>query len=351
MSDVLRSLVSGEPPDRSHTWRQVWERLNTHNLDRAWAAALLSTLATRLPGPDVLRPLLDSLTERHHTGEEQWPGTVNIVGTGGGPHTVNVSTAAAVVAASTGVPVVKTGSRAYQSVLGSYDLVEQLGIPLTVSRGQTHDALDQWGLAFAGPFVYPSELSRLARLLAPTSLRPFGRFLNTLGPFLSNLPVSAQVTGVSTEFPVDTVRALAAGGCPDTVWICHNELGADELLGFVDNVVHVSAPPNEDRETVIARGSLVAAEGTLEDLAPVDPDTAVPHFLDILAGQTNAAIAHTVRLNAAALAVASGHTPDWRDALRAARTTMEGGQARALVERMRATAPSGGPTSTAVAHA
>src|SRR5947208_4618553 len=51
----------------------------------------------------------------------------------------------------------------------------------------------------SGPFVYPSELTKLARSVMPMSLKPFGRFLNAFGPFLAALPVTAQVTGRSEE--------------------------------------------------------------------------------------------------------------------------------------------------------
>lgn len=251
-------------------------------LDRAQAVGLLSSLTSRLPGHDTLRHLLDSLAERRPPTRAggPWQDTVNVVGTGGGPATFNVSTAAAFVAAAAGVKVVKTGSRAYTSALGSVDLLERLGVRLTSSYTQTEDVLAEYGIAFAGPFVYPAQLTRLARTVAPLAMKPFGRFLNALGPFLADLPVTAQVTGVSAAAPLDTLRELAATTTTRRIWLTANHTGADELLPFAVNTVY----GDRSATRVIRPGELVPGEGSFEDLRPVsDPAGAVPHFLSVLA--------------------------------------------------------------------
>ncbi|PRH79288.1 hypothetical protein C6N75_10310, partial [Streptomyces solincola] len=269
MHDALTGLLAQRPVAERETWRSLWHRLGDGTLGKEQAVALLASLTTRLPGPETLRALLDTLDERRTAVPAgPWPGTVNTVGTGGGPATFNVSTAAAFVAAATGVPVVKTGSRAYTSSLGSIDLLERLGVRPTSSYAQTEDTLDRYGIAFAGPFVYPAELGRLARTVLPLPMKPFGRFLNALGPFLAALPVTAQVTGVSHTMPLDALRELAATETGRRLWLTANDQGADELLGFADNTVHT-----HDRGTVdtvrIGPGQVAPAGGGLPG---ADPD-------------------------------------------------------------------------------
>ena len=339
MDDVIVALLRGGDAAEGidlPAWRALWDRLETGGLDRAEVSALLATLSTRLPAASPLVALVASLRERRSGPElPAWPGSVNIVGTGGGPRTFNVSTAAAFVAAAMGVPVVKTGSRAYTGSVGSIDLLDRLSVRLTRSVPDTEDALGEHGIAFAGPFVYPAPLTRMARALVPLGLKPFGRFLNALGPFLAAVPVAAQVTGVSSAAPLEPLRQLASAATDRRVWLCANDIGCDELLGFADNRVY---RPDGDPIT-LSPGDLATGHGSLDDLAEApDSESLVPHFLDVLSGRGTAAATEAVALNAAALAVASGHAATWPEAHAAATDAVHDGAAVSLVDRVRAKA-------------
>ncbi|MGQ0776806.1 MAG: anthranilate phosphoribosyltransferase [Pseudonocardiales bacterium] len=349
MHDALTALLHQRSSVPRETWRSLWDQLDQRNQDDkrdqldegglhpGEATVLLASLATRLPDPETLRNLVASLHERRPAVAVHWPGSVNIVGTGGGPPTFNISTAAAFVAAALGVPVVKAGSRAYTSRYGSIDLLERLGVGLTSSYEHTSDTLDRFGIAFAGPFVYPTALTQLARRIVPMSMRPFGRFLNALGPFLAALPVTAQVTGVSEHAPLAELRQLAATISDRTFWLCTNDLGADELLGFADNLIYTGLTETGTSGIRLWPGRFTSGAGTLDDLRPVeDPGAVVKHFLDVMSGAAGEVATRTVCLNAAALAVAGGHLDDWPSAITAAEDAVRSGAARALVDRMRA---------------
>jgi anthranilate phosphoribosyltransferase len=331
MHDVVARLVGPAPEVGIEDWRSLWDELDAGRLDRADGVALLASLATRLPGHDTLHALLASFDERRPGCPVAVPGAVNVVGTGGGPPTFNVSTAAAFVAAATGVPVVKTGSRAYASALGSVDLLERLGVRLTRSHEETAEALATHGLAFAGPYAYPRELARLARLIVPTGMRPFGRALNALGPFLAAVPVPAQVTGVSDRTLLPTLTRLAATVEGRSVWVCANDAGVDELVGFATNLV---ATGSERGDVVLAPGRYTTGRGGLDDLRPPPGADPAAFFLGALAGEAGEVATDTLCLNAAALAMAGGHAADWADAVAAARAAVHDGAARALADAL-----------------
>ncbi|MEU7603969.1 hypothetical protein AB0B78_38565 [Streptomyces sp. NPDC040724] len=336
MHDALTGLLEQRAPVGRETWRSWWDQLGDGRLDKSEVLALLASLTSRLPDHQTLRHLLDSLAERRPaaTVTTSWEGTVNVVGTGGGPRTFNISTACAFVAAAAGVKVVKTGSRAYTSSMGSVDLLERLGVRLTSSYAQTEDTLAAHGIAFAGPFVYPVQLTRLARTVAPYPMKPFGRFLNALGPFLADLPVTAQVTGVSAAAPLDTLRQLAATTTGRRIWLTVNDTGADELLPFATNTVHGQNTPAR----VIRPGELTPGDGSFADLRPApDAGAAADHFHRVLAGTAGRVATHTVCLGAAALVVASGVRRDWPSALALAEGAVRSGAAHDLARRLTAT--------------
>ncbi|MFJ2864423.1 hypothetical protein [Kitasatospora sp. NPDC087314] len=335
MHPALTALLAGHDVDLD-TWRSWWDQLEqpapgpARDSDRAQAAALLAALTTRLPGPTTLTAFTTSLTERSAHPGPTHPASVNIVGTGGGPATFNLSTAAALTAATMGIPVVKTGSRAYTSTAGSIDLLERLGITLTSSHQATAEHLQRHGIAFAGPHVYPPALTRLARVLFPLTLKPFARLLNTLGPLLATVPVTAQLTGASATADLDALRHLAPRTPGRAVWLASNTAGADELLPFADNTLHTP-----DTTIHLPAGAVAPADGTLADLAP-HPDDLTGHFLNALAGRAGTTATHTIALNAAALALASGRHTHWHTAHTAALDALADGAPRALAIRLRA---------------
>ncbi|MEV1045610.1 hypothetical protein [Streptomyces sp. NPDC049916] len=331
MHPALVPIVDRRAPAGPDQWDALWQALADGALDRGDALALLASLTAALPEGDGLLALLDALDRRRPARPATpWPDTVNVVGTGGGPPTVNLSTASALVAASCGVRVVKSGSRAHTARTGSVDLLDRLGVPFAASLDQASAQLDAHGIAFTGPFVYPAQLARLALLAVPTPMRVFGRFLNTVGPFLAALPVAAQVTGVSGGELPPALRAVAARpGAPRT-WLVTNPAGADELLSMCDNTVHLP-----DGTTLTLRaGDLVPADGTLKDLAPVAREEAADHFRGVLTGRTGGPLRATLQLNAAALALASGHRDDWAKAVAEAGAALDDGAALGLLERL-----------------
>ncbi|MFD0399811.1 anthranilate phosphoribosyltransferase [Kitasatospora sp. NPDC127121] len=335
MHEVLRALIGR---DRAvvdqEMWGSFWDQLRDGALRSGETVALLSSLSTRMPDRDTLVAMLRSLDERRPAVAARLDRTANIVGTGGGPATFNISTAAAFVAAALGVRIVKTGSRAYTSTCGSHDLLDRLGIRTTTSYEQTDDLLERFGIAFPGNFVYPREVALLARNIVPMDLRMIGGFINSVGPFLAAVPVSAQLVGVSDHSLLPTLGRVAATVADRRIWLCSNELGVDELVSSVDNVVLTNDGTDAIRLRAEPPGTAADALALLRPTG--EGEDVVDHFLGVLSGAGPALATRTVCLNAAALAVASGLIDGWPEAIRAADDALRSGAARDLVDRLRA---------------
>ncbi|MFF4923259.1 anthranilate phosphoribosyltransferase [Kitasatospora sp. NPDC001261] len=333
MHEVLRALIRRDRAVDQELWGSFWDQLRDGALRPGETVALLSSLSTRMPDRDTLVAMLRSLDERRPTVAARLDGTANIVGTGGGPATFNISTAAAFLASALGVRVVKTGSRAYTSACGSHDLLDRLGIARTTSYERTEERLERFGIAFPGNFVYPREVALLARSIVPMDLRMIGGFINSVGPFLAAVPVSAQLVGVSDRSLLPALGQVAATVTDRRIWLCSNELGIDELVGSVDNLLL----PNDGTDPIhLPAEAPASATDTIAELRPAaGGEDVVEHFLGVLSGAGTALATRTVCLNAAALAVASGLIDGWPEAIRAAEDALRGGAARDLVDRLR----------------
>lgn len=330
-TDLLADVLAGREVRRGR-WRRFWDGVLDGTVAPVVPAGVLSAATAQLPPAGTLVGLAAALRGPQRAGEDPARG-VNVVGTGGGPSTFNVSTAAALLAAACGTPVVKSGSRAYTSSLGALDLVALLGAPVATDRAGVAAAVAADGIAFAGTGVYPRELLRTARLLLPVPMTSFGALLNALGPFIADVPVGAQLTGVSGRLPWRTAQRLADAH-PLPVTLCASDVGADELVSFARCVLRHP----DGRTLTLEPGDLVPAAGGLDDLRPADRrDLVVEHLHDVLTGRGPAAATATVVLNAAAALVAGGGATDLRTAVATATDAVAGGAAGDLLHRWSAT--------------
>ena len=124
------------------------------------------------------------------------PMALDIVGTGGDRFgTVNVSTMASVVAAASGVPVIKHGNRAASSASGSSDVLAALGVDLDAQPASgSREVLGETGITFA--FASPSTPgSGTPGRPAPSSAMP--TVFNFLGPLCNPARPEASAVGVA----------------------------------------------------------------------------------------------------------------------------------------------------------
>jgi len=131
-------------------------------------------------------------------------------GTGGdGKDTINVSTLAALVAASAGVRVIKHGNRAASSRCGSADLLEALGVNLEASPGVIARCVEELGFGFCfAPRFHPA-MKVVAAIRRELKIRTI---FNLVGPLANPAALTFQVVGVAEDafmWPIaQTLKAL-----------------------------------------------------------------------------------------------------------------------------------------------
>jgi anthranilate phosphoribosyltransferase len=122
-------------------------------------------------------------------------GAIDVCGTGGdGHHTLNVSTAVALVVAACGVPVAKHGNRAASSKAGAADTLEALGLDLDRATASAEATMAELGIAFLFAANHHPSLRRLAPVRRRIARRTI---FNLMGPLANPARVGRQLIGIA----------------------------------------------------------------------------------------------------------------------------------------------------------
>jgi anthranilate phosphoribosyltransferase len=257
---------------------------------------------------------------------------VNIVGTGGGRATFNISTTAAFVAAAAGARVLKSGSPAYNSRSGAIDVLRSLGVLFEAKPDHVAECLSRYNLAFAPPSAYPPVLRRMAITLMPLNLRDIGAIVNMIGPMLCPYKVGAQLIGVASESMLRPYAdALNACGV-SRAWVVHAEICMDELCSLSRNHVLVVGAQESATLNPAELGCVSRDPDALNGGSPQDNARIVEA---ILAGKGSIPQQETVALNAAATLVLAGREPNYAAAYRRCLDVLKRGEALGTLASLR----------------
>jgi anthranilate phosphoribosyltransferase len=163
---------------------------------------------------------------------------VDIVGTGGDrAHTVNISTMASVVVAATGIPVVKHGNRAQTSRSGGADVLESLGVDITLDAAGVARCVSEVGIGFCfAPVFHPA----LRYASAPRKELGIPTVFNVLGPLTNPARPGAGLVGCAfSDLAPVVARAFADRG--DSVIVARGDDGLDEVTTTTTSTIWVAA--------------------------------------------------------------------------------------------------------------
>ncbi len=254
---------------------------------------------------------------------------VDTAGTGGGPSTFNISTAAALVAAGAGCRVAKHGNRSHTSRSGSADLLEALGVRIDLAPAAVATCIDEIGFGFMFAPRHHSAMRHVVPVRKELAVRTV---FNFLGPLTNPAGATRQVIGVSDRHYQETIaEALVALGC-ERALVVSGEDGLDELTvtGTTRVVEVVDARTQEwfvtPEEVGVAAFPLAAvAGGTPQENASV--------VREVFAGERGPA-REVVSLNAGAAILVGGGAQDLATGVERARETIDSGAAASVLARL-----------------
>jgi anthranilate phosphoribosyltransferase len=309
----------------------VAELMAGHGGD-AEAAALLMGL--RMKGETASELAAAASVLRRHmvrldTGRDD---VLDTCGTGGdGTGTFNISTAAALVAAAAGVPVVKHGNRAFSSCSGSGDVLTSLGVSINPDPEFARRCLNETGLAFCfAPHFHPA-LSRLASVRRQLRIRTI---FNCLGPLANPAGAAFQLLGVGQGTLLDPLAgALAKLGTRHSLVVCGDD-GLDEVtLGGTTHVRDVRGQSVRSLSWTAADFDL--APCSLDDVRVSGAEESADVIRRVLRGQSGPA-SRIVLANAAAALLAADRVQTVTEGVALAAEAIHAGRAAAVLDKLAA---------------
>lgn len=221
---IFTTLLSGENLGNAEsTW--AMDQIMAGEASPVQVAGFLMALRAKGETVDEMRGMADTMLA--HASRIDVPGTtLDIVGTGGDrAHTVNISTMAALVAAASGVRVVKHGNRAASSSSGSADVLEALGINLALSPSDVAAVVEQAGITFC--FAQQFHPSMRHAAVARRDLG-IGTAFNFLGPLTNPAQPTYAAVGVADARMAPLMAGVFAGRGKDAA-VFRGDDGLDEL--------------------------------------------------------------------------------------------------------------------------
>jgi len=270
-------------------------------------------------------------------------GLVDTCGTGGdGSGTLNVSTAAAVVAAACGVRVAKHGNRSVSSRCGSADLLEAWGVKLDLTPVEAARCLKSCGITFLFAPLYHPAMKHAAAPRRELGLRTV---FNLMGPLTNPAGVRRQVMGVFHQDWVEPVARVLARLEVEHALVVASHDGLDEISPAAPTRV-CEVKGDSVRTYDVTPEELDVPRQSLESIRGGDAAANSEALRTILGGQPHAG-AHAVALNAGAALYVAGLAPTMRDGVNDARDMLASGTAWSKLERWAAWTQAQQPTGAA----
>src|SRR5690554_6031135 len=292
---AIKQLLDGEELS-ANAAEKLFDHLVKGELNDVQITAALVAMKLRGEKPPEMAGAAQALRRAAKPFKRPERRLVDSCGTGGdGSNTLNISTTAALVAASMGLTVAKHGNRSVSSRSGSADVLESLGLSVTQDPDVAAQQLDQFNFCFLfAPHYHPG-----IRYAMPSRQTLKTRTLfNLLGPLVNPARPDAQVLGVydpSWCRPMaETLRLL---GCTRAM-VVHGA-GLDEIALHGDTHV-VELRDGELNEYTLSPDDFGVARASIAELRGGDADLNAKLLQQVLAGTATEA-----QLNAVAVTVAA----------------------------------------------
>ena len=294
--EIFRRFINNPAPTLEEA-AEAFTPLTVGDYEDVHIAALLATIRTRgetfadIAG--AAQAFLAAGRPFPVTGE----GIMDTAGTGGdGANTINITTAASLVAAAGGVKMIKCGNRSVSSKSGSADVLEALNIPLDLDPDRAVRQFESSNFTF---LFAPAYNPAIAFVQPVRKALGVPTLFNTMGPLLSPARPEFQIMGIANPglgpMIAETMKTLGRR----RALVVHGA-GTDEIAVHGDTLIW-ELRDGEITHYTVGPAELGVDRHTLEDLRGGDGEENAAAMRATFAGEGPAAHRDAVAVNAGAM--------------------------------------------------
>lgn len=307
----------------AETAAAVMDEIMTNRASDVQKSAYLTALAMK--GPTIEEIAGSAKAMRSHAVQLVHDlDVLEIVGTGGdGANSFNISTTSSLVIAAAGVNVTKHGNRAASSKSGAADVLEALGVNITIPAEKSAEILKEIGICFMFAQTYHTSMKFVAPIRRELA---FPTVFNILGPLTNPAVPNMQIMGVYDESLVDSMAQVLSNIGIKRGMVVYGQDKLDEISVCAPTTVceidngqfkRYEIKPEDFGFERAAKGALTG--GTPEENAQIT--------LAILKGEERGAKRNAVAMNAGAALYAAGKADTFEKGVRLAEEIIDSGAA------------------------
>ena len=327
LTRAIDQLASGEDLSADDA-AAVLEEIMSGNATDVQIAAVLIALRTKGETVEELTGLARTMRALATPVEIDADDLLDVVGTGGGRQTFNVSTTAALIAAGAGCRVAKHGNRSATGLSGAADVLEALGARIDIAPEAVARCVEEVGFGFMFAPTHHAAMRYVVPVRKQLAVRTI---MNFLGPLTSPAGVTRQLTGVGDRRYHDTIAGAFAQLGATHALVVASEDGLDELSTVAPTRV-LEVRDGTIKEFTVTAADVGLAAAQYEDLRGGSPEVNAEITRRVLAGERGAPRDIAV-LNAGAAIYASGRAATLEAGVRAAEAAIDSGAAARVLDR------------------
>jgi anthranilate phosphoribosyltransferase len=259
-------------------------------------------------------------------------GYIDTCGTGGdGLHTFNVSTTTAFVVAGAGVPVAKHGNVAVSSAAGSADVLQALGVDITLSAQDMARCIDECGVGFLFARSLHASMRHAAGPRGEIGVRTV---FNILGPLTNPAGADRQLLGVYDAALVPVIAEVAGRLGAKRALVVHGHPGMDEVsISGPTDVAEFDSDTGVVTTYEITPDEVGIARSSIEEISGGDAEENARIVRAVLSGEQGPR-RDVVLMNAAAALQAAGSVEDLAEGVSRARESIDTGAALGTLDAL-----------------